>query len=228
MQANSKPSVTNFQCGGYSIGISYSLLLANPFDITSFIKKWSTIHKNLIADTSITKFPLHYLPKLKSIASNSFLDAFASDQDKFDRGRTLIFTTVAKRPNPIGEMHKVLVLQCAEEAENKIDVKSVSKFFLIAAGELSGEIVVEEFAREEIVEKSPIGDGGRIVDESLDDLGINEVIFCGGNKSTNVSYWINSVSDEGLAILIPSPEESASEIKVIVTLPNRDSDVRRF
>ncbi|KAL6970566.1 hypothetical protein U1Q18_030263, partial [Sarracenia purpurea var. burkii] len=50
-------------------------------------------------------------------------------------------------------------------------------------------------------------DHGEIAGQSLDDLGIDEVIFRGGNKQTNVSYWINSISDEGLAILISSPEE---------------------
>lgn len=54
--------VTNFKCGGYSIGISCSLLLADPFAMTSFLKSWSKIHNNLVSQIDSPKIPAFYTP----------------------------------------------------------------------------------------------------------------------------------------------------------------------
>ncbi|MCD7469992.1 hypothetical protein HAX54_009498 [Datura stramonium] len=40
--------LTNFKCGRYSIGISCSLFLADPFVMTSFLNRWSKIHVNMV------------------------------------------------------------------------------------------------------------------------------------------------------------------------------------
>ncbi|KAK8341794.1 hypothetical protein V6Z12_A08G188600 [Gossypium hirsutum] len=43
--------VTNFQCGGYSIGISCSILLADLLLMKEFLKTWADIHNKIHAET---------------------------------------------------------------------------------------------------------------------------------------------------------------------------------
>ncbi|XP_028083588.1 protein ECERIFERUM 26-like, partial [Camellia sinensis] len=57
--------VTNFQCGGYSIGISCSLVLADPLAIISFLRRWVNIHNRMVSEADEAKPPLFYLPNFK-------------------------------------------------------------------------------------------------------------------------------------------------------------------
>ncbi|XP_022867017.1 protein ECERIFERUM 26-like [Olea europaea var. sylvestris] len=65
--------VTNFSCGGYSIGISCSLLLADPFALTGFLKRWANEHNSLLSKLDAPKTPLCYLPKLRNLGSSKAL-----------------------------------------------------------------------------------------------------------------------------------------------------------
>ncbi|GFZ01985.1 HXXXD-type acyl-transferase family protein [Actinidia rufa] len=168
--------VTNFQCGGYSIGISCSLLVADPMAITSFLRRWAKIHNKIVSEAEMTKLPLFYLPNLKP-----------------------------NRLNLNDEAHLALALLCMEEVEIKLGVKMASRFSLLVE-EPSKGLKVESYLREGLLQNPLMEFKSELNCACWDDFGGNEVIFSGGNKPVWVSYWINSVPSEGLVIVIPSPD----------------------
>ncbi|CAL5359755.1 unnamed protein product [Camellia sinensis] len=198
--------VTNFQCGGYSIGISRSLVLADPLAIISFLRRWVDIHNHMVSEADETKPPLFYLPNFKP--NGSFLtNPIGSNQAKH-RGKIMIFkSSTTKDLNLNDKARKALALQCAEEAESKLGVKMASALSLFVK-ELSKEVIkVEKFAREGLVQK-PKGCENGLSCANWEDLGASEVNFLEGNRLVCVSYWINSVPGEGFVILVPSVDES--------------------
>ncbi|KAK1565077.1 hypothetical protein Q3G72_018194 [Acer saccharum] len=71
---------------------------------------------------------------------------------------------------------------------------------------------VEEVERElELIDKST-HEGSR---GSWDDLGASEVDFGQGNKPDRVTYWIGSISDDGVEVAIPS----TFGLNIIVSVP---------
>ncbi|XP_028083589.1 protein ECERIFERUM 2-like [Camellia sinensis] len=210
--------VTNFQCGGYSIGISCSLVLADPLAIISFLRRWVDIHNHMVSEADEAKPPLFYLPNFKP--NGTFLtNPIGSNQTKH-RGKIMIFkSSTIKDLNLNDEARKALALQCVEEAESKFGVKMASDLSLFVK-ELSEEVIkVEKFAREGLLQK-PKGCGSGLSCANWEDLGASEVNFFEGNRPVCVSYWINSVPGEGFVILIPSVDESVSEMNIVVTVPS--------
>ncbi|KAK7850783.1 brassinosteroid-related acyltransferase 1 [Quercus suber] len=59
--------VTNFQYGGYSIGISCSILLADLMVKEKFLTSWANIHNNILSSNNELKKPFFYLPNLKGM-----------------------------------------------------------------------------------------------------------------------------------------------------------------
>ncbi|XP_057513873.1 pelargonidin 3-O-(6-caffeoylglucoside) 5-O-(6-O-malonylglucoside) 4'''-malonyltransferase-like [Actinidia eriantha] len=202
--------VTNFQCGGYSIGISCSLLVADPMAITSFLRRWAKIHNKIVSEAEMTKLPLFYLPNLKP-NSSPLTNQTGSNRTK-DRAKTLIFRVGTKGLNLNDEAHLALALLCMEEVEIKLGVKMASKFSLLVE-EPSKGLKVESYLREGLLQKPLMEFKSELNCACWDDFGGNEVIFYGGNKPVWVSYWINSVPSEGLVIVIPSPD---SETNIVV------------
>ncbi|KAH7863598.1 hypothetical protein Vadar_019700 [Vaccinium darrowii] len=209
--------VTNFQCGGYSVGISCSLLLADPLAIICFLSRWANIHSKMVSETEMTKPPLFYLPKFKTNAS-SHTNQVGSNGVK-DRQKPLIFETGKLNPNDV-ETRKALVSRCIEEAELKFGEKRASKFSLIVKTTSEPEErEVESYLRQGLMEEMPLSFSSGISCGSWDDLGASEVSFYEGNKPVCVSYWIGSIPGEGLLALIPCPDESVSEVfNVVVTI----------
>lgn len=60
-----------------------------------------------------------------------------------------------------------------------------------------------------------------LVCEKWDALRVDDMILQKDNMPASVSYWINSVNDQGLVMVIPSPNGGKSGISTtfIVTLP---------
>uniref|UniRef100_A0A5B7BXR7 Putative anthranilate N-benzoyltransferase protein 3 n=1 Tax=Davidia involucrata TaxID=16924 RepID=A0A5B7BXR7_DAVIN len=204
--------VTNFECGGYSVGLSCSILLADTLVITSFLKRWANIHNNLVSKADMPKIPMFYAPHHKPNSCYP-TNPFGSSKN---HGQSMIF----KIPNKSLMGNKTVALLCIEEAERKLGVEMASKFSLIVK-ESSENIKVEDCWKEEIVEKPSSFVNGLMSCASWDDLEASEVAFHEGNKPVHVSYWIYSVSG-GLAMVIPSPDhdEAVSGVHIIVTIPN--------
>lgn len=209
--------VTNFQCGGYSIGISSSLLLADLLIMDNFLMRWASIQKNLLSINGALKMPIFYLPNLKStsLSPNSTIIPTPSERS----GQTKIFkisgdTEIEGAKN---ELFKRAASLCIEKAEHELGSEMPAGFSLFVK-ESSNVIRVQNCKKNELV-KSHLNLSTQVNSSSLDDSGIKELAFQDGNEPVHVSCWIGSVAD-GLVVATPSPNgDTSSDINVIVTIP---------
>nr|GMD76315.1 protein ECERIFERUM 1-like [Ipomoea batatas]GMD78390.1 protein ECERIFERUM 1-like [Ipomoea batatas] len=183
--------VTNFNCGGYSIGISCSLFLADPFSMTSFLNKWSKIHCTMLSQADKpNKIPTFYFPNLRkpgTLPAHVPLDSSSTNDHPAATTRTVIFRLPTKISNSDKEIHKTLAAKCIEEAENKTSKRLSS----------SG------------------------VDSlSWEDLGIDKICFKEDTKAVYFSCWISSIFGEDFVMIVPSPDddEGRSGHNIIVTI----------
>lgn len=206
--------VTNFKCGKYSIGISCSLFLADPYIMTSFLNKWSEIHISMVSEADAPKIPTFFLPNLRKKGSSPTFYS-SSNTSNYHVNHTLIFKLPSRflnlRDNTLAE-------KCVEEVEDKFGKKLSSKLCLFVR-EISEDVKVETFSREEI---SPFGstNSGLISADYWDDLGLaDDIRFSEENKAVYFSCWIISPGNQDLVLITPSlGDESGSGTNVIVTM----------
>ncbi|KAL4323233.1 hypothetical protein GQ457_11G022010 [Hibiscus cannabinus] len=208
--------VTNFECGGYSIGISCSILLTDLLFKKEFLKAWADIHNKVVVNKNNNnqKLPLFYLPGLKS-TNGSSLDIITSSSSK-NAGKTIIFKIDAGTERPGSEWCRKMASSCLKEAENKLG-SVVGGEFSLFVNESFEAIKVESCSKQGVLER-----GMEINQAKWDELGANGVSFRDGNKPALVSYWVRSMLG-GFVIVMPWVEEDASTVNVIVTIPNQKS-----
>ncbi|CDP08351.1 unnamed protein product [Coffea canephora] len=211
--------VTSFKCGGYSIGISCSLLLVDPVAMTSFLKRWRDIHVEMVSRTDVPKIPIFYRPNLRNPGPLPGLSIGSSK--KAYAAKTMIFTIANKVLDLDSEIHNKFAAACIDEAEYKLGYKTAPSLnFSFLVKEPSEEVNVRNFTREGLVQKPSTTVNGIHTCSTWDDLGVTEIWFEEGNRPAHVSCWINSVPDEALVMIIPSPEKDGSGMKIVVTLPH--------
>ncbi|XP_031398726.1 stemmadenine O-acetyltransferase [Punica granatum] len=203
--------VTNFQCGGYSIGISCSLLLADPPFISSFLKKWAAIHSSLVSEMDPqVKKPIFYLHSVRNINPSSPSPLGPSPCK--NSARTVIFKSVDRTVNLD---KKSLALLCAEVAEKVMDAKLGSKVSLLVR-EKSGEVKVEIFSRNNGSPQLRLGPKGQPSPVSWESFEAGEVAFRKGNFPVLVSQWIGT--SDGFVMITPYGGEDEHWAYVLVTL----------
>ncbi|CAO2819458.1 unnamed protein product [Amaranthus hypochondriacus] len=204
--------VTNFKCGGYSIGISCSLFLVDPLFMANFLNKWAKIHRNIAYEGEIPKLPLFPILKSKNIrcslpfcttkkTSKTILFNILMDE-KFDSSDTLF---------------KYFVLLCLNETESKFDYKISTSFTLITKG-LNGNIKVENLSKQTLF-GSLKNLKYKLTSLSIEDLGMNEIVFHDGNGPIDTSLWIDCDALEGTLVVISSLCGKECGMKVNVTFP---------
>ncbi|XP_057478842.1 uncharacterized protein LOC130766173 [Actinidia eriantha] len=139
--------VTSFQCGGYLIGISCSLFVADPMAITSFFRRWAKIQNKIVFEAEMTKLPIFYLPNLKPNGS-----PLTNQSSLNQSAKTLIIKIDTNELNLNDESCLALMLFCIEEVGIKLGVKMTSKFSLLME-EPSKGAKVESYLREGLMEK---------------------------------------------------------------------------
>ncbi|XP_057478839.1 uncharacterized protein LOC130766171 [Actinidia eriantha] len=139
--------VTSFQCGGYLIGISCSLFVADPMAITSFFRRWAKIQNKIVFEAEMTKLPIFYLPNLKPNGS-----PLTNQSSLNQSAKTLIVKIDTNELNLNDESCLALMLFCIEEVGIKLGVKMTSKFSLLME-EPSKGAKVESYLREGLMEK---------------------------------------------------------------------------
>ncbi|KAK1438764.1 hypothetical protein QVD17_04574 [Tagetes erecta] len=201
--------VTNFKCGGYSIGFSCSLIVMDPFTFTSFLKQWANIHYAMLSKPQIPKLPLFHLSSIQK-TTNLVSTTSLLGQDK---SISVIFKTKSSGNLSIG------AALCIEEAERKLGriLDNGFKFTLIVK-HVSGETKAEAFCRQKLGAQS---NKEGLVCGKWDALRVDDMILQKDNMPAYVSYWISSVNDQGLVMVISSPNRGKSGISTtfIVTLP---------
>ncbi|XP_039005268.1 hydroxycinnamoyltransferase-like [Hibiscus syriacus] len=204
--------VTNFECGGYSIGISCSILLVDLLLRTKFLETWANIHNKVVNENNERKPPLFYLPGLKSTTGSTVISSSTSNNKP---GKTTIFKVNSETHNLEIEWCRRVALACVEEADkNEIGTEMPVEFLLF---------VNESFESIKAESRSKHGMSRANVEvscENWDGLGANDVSFRRENKPVRVSYWFRSIS--GHIVVIPSREEDqdACMVNIIVTVPN--------
>lgn len=201
--------VTNFISGGYSIGISCSLLLTDFLVVEKFLNKWAQIYNMLpsISNKEIDKSIFNYLDS-KNPKFLSSEDLNNHSQHK-NRVQSVGFKISTKDVNLSKELWRELAMVCIEEAEKKLEMKIGSSFSLVVKESL-------EVIEVESVTKSGI-ENQIVCITSWDDFGVDEVVFHEENKVVRVSCWIGSVAD-ALVMIFPCIEENVCG--VIVVAPN--------
>ncbi|CAK7356291.1 unnamed protein product [Dovyalis caffra] len=212
--------VTNFQCGGYSIGISSSLILVDLLIVENFLMRWASIQKNLLSKYDALKMPIFYLPNLKNTSLSPY-NAIIPTPSKHS-GQTMIFKIAGD--SEIGgvknDLCKKAASHCIAEAEHKLGGE-ISSGFSLFVKESPKVLRVQNCQKNELVKSHQNLISTQVTSSSLDDMGIKELAFHDGNKPAHVSSWIGSVVD-GLVMAIPSPNENASsEVSLIVTIPEK-------
>ncbi|KAF8032705.1 hypothetical protein BT93_D1586 [Corymbia citriodora subsp. variegata] len=206
--------VTNFQCGGYSIGISCSLLLADPISTINLIKRWATIHNdlNLIPGVNAPRKPIFNLSNTKH--GDSPVTSLAPSPCP-KTIQTVVFKVDAVDAKASGELSKVLALLCVEEAEKKLKNKMGPKFALLVKEE-SGNV------KAECVEKSGAVQARSemaTTEVNLESLGLSGVAFRRGNEPALVSQWV--ASGDGFVMVVPcgGSDGGMPGFNVFVTIP---------
>ncbi|XP_016201478.1 vinorine synthase [Arachis ipaensis] len=204
--------VTNFECGGYSIGISCSLLLAEVLVVDNFLKKWAKIHDEMLSENGEIKRPIFYQPCQKNVD-----EALASDVNVISRSlskngiESMVFKITSNEASFNKERLRELAMFCVEEAEQKLNIKMGSKF----------SFVVKESSKVTRVESCSKSNRGhssiQMTPTTWNEFGLYEVAFCKGNTAVHVSCWVASVPD-GHVLAVPYPKENVSAL-IIVSPP---------
>ncbi|KAK2648134.1 hypothetical protein Ddye_015624 [Dipteronia dyeriana] len=208
--------VTNFECGGYSIGISCNLLLADILFKENFFQKWADVHKDIVSKSNSPKNPIFYFPNLKKDGCKSADSSISSNQIK-NNDHTVIFNITDENLYSLDkESDKQIILASVEEVEREVGSKMASKF-PVYLRESSNKIKIENCTKNvdqdqqlELIKKST----HEVSRGSWDDLGASEVDFGQGKKPDRVTYWIGSISD-GVVVATPS----TSGLNIIVSVP---------
>uniref|UniRef100_A0A7N2N0U2 Uncharacterized protein n=2 Tax=Quercus lobata TaxID=97700 RepID=A0A7N2N0U2_QUELO len=211
--------VTNFQCGGYSIGISYNILLADLLVKEKFLNSWATIHNNILSSNNELKKPLFYLPNLERNGSSP--PSITSSTRRKDCVKTMHFKAIAENANLDGAMCKSLALHCVEETESRLGSKMDSEFYLFVKENSKDIIEIEKYSKHKHV-KPQLSIKTQVTCAGWDEyLGAKEVAFREGNKPINVSYWIGSVLG-GLVMAMPPPNQATHGVNILVAIPNEN------
>ncbi|KAK7346766.1 hypothetical protein VNO80_21289 [Phaseolus coccineus] len=204
--------VTQFECGGYTIGISCSLLLADALVVKNFLKTWADIHYSMLLQreeikTPIFHHPLFYEPPPADVINRT----------RCRRAHGIAFKVTTKDLNLNQEFWREVAMLCIEEAEQKLHKREWTEFSLFVK-ESCEVIKVEGHSKsgycKKVLEQSLKNE---ISGGTWNDFG-KCVMFHEGNKPVLVSRWIGSIVDDGIVVVVPSPEEKASAV-ITVSLP---------
>ncbi|KAM7273381.1 hypothetical protein ACFE04_028045 [Oxalis oulophora] len=212
--------VTNFECGGYSIGISCSILLADLLMMSNFLHKWTQIHKNLMSQNDAKKLPLFYFhdnEKAKIILTSQI----TSNHKNNSNNQTMIYKI--PRENPLEYSYKDLALLAIEKTEKQIGTKLGQEIYLFVQ-ESANTIKIENYDKDNKL-VGVMSPGNDMLNARWDELG--EISFYEKNKPAHFSYWIGSRhgGEDEVVIALASPDKNkVDENNFIFIVLNRESN----
>lgn len=228
--------VTEFKGDGYAIGITCSLLLADPLLLARFLRKWALCHSQTVARAAPRTpiFRLSYFRKakqspvrLKSVA----LDPAAATNDPAAAATVLFkFPWDPERRAP-ALAYSALASLCVDEAARGLEpggaagAGAVSEFFLIVSDPADDSTRIELCRKEECPSRD---DGGLLFGDraanyvaSWDELGLDGLALAEGSEPVRVSYRTVSSGRAGLVVVMLPPDDvhCAPELMVSATVP---------
>ncbi|XP_010919745.1 uncharacterized protein [Elaeis guineensis] len=213
--------VTEFQGDGYSIGISCSLLLADPLFLARFLKSWAQTHSQMLAQGQISTNPLFHLgyfqrPGRPTHIKSTPLDSISTNPAP----TTTMLFKVARARDQGSPSYNELAILCLMEATKRIEGKATSNFTLIVSDH-AGDLKIESCSTEGLDQINKSFSGAFSV-VWWDELGIEEMAFDQGNRPIHAFYRVVSCVDEGhVIVMLPSDEEDSSDLMISTTIPKK-------
>ncbi|KAL5973845.1 hypothetical protein ACLOJK_030503 [Asimina triloba] len=213
--------VTNFQGDDYSIGITASVVLADPLLVATFIKRWAFIHNSMLAQTNAPKSPLFALPNCIKTHGTARRNIYAPIIVTTPCNQTGYKTTAFKLPKVDSrtlvdddDAREAIARACLESDHDDKTFSKLSLVFHNRSGDLKAITTV---GTEE-------GRSGRRFDGEMgplswDDMGLKDVSFFKSNMPVHVSNSVESCPDEGLVLIMPPVEGGGLGVSVCVTVP---------
>ncbi|KAK3154789.1 hypothetical protein QOZ80_2BG0195110 [Eleusine coracana subsp. coracana] len=206
--------LTRFQGdGGYALGVSCSLMLADPLSLARFLLSWARTHAEMKAQSKVATNPmLQYASyfqrpnvmtrRIKSIP----IDTVGGGGDCNNVVETVLFRAATGSPTPD---HRALARACLDQASDKIGdaANKVSQFsVVVVAGKGEGDnppgMSIETCAADAVPESGGAEHSKLIKAVQWQELGLEELALR-GTKPVHVSYSIETGSDHGLAVVMP-------------------------
>jgi len=216
--------LTRFSDGGYAVGVSCSLLLADPLSLIGFLKSWARKNAEMQAQSKHVAHPViqytHYIQspgaakRVKSGTSTLGIATTAADDS------TTTTTTVLFGAPDTTSDHRALAAACVGMASKRLGGAKEPPRFTVMARDSSKGLHVQTccgtvgYGDREACHGHGHGLAARVAQWSeagLEDLALE------GSKPVHVSYSISSSADEGLVVVMPA---GGAQLLISVTVPN--------
>lgn len=201
--------ITKFECGGYSIGISCSMLVADYLIVDNFLKKWADIHKNQSPRCGEIETPIFYHPRLQY---PTFLSTYITSRTPYKNGgQNLLFKITAEEDSVFeSELARLCILKEAKKNLPK-NLGSEVCFFV----KKSSEIIMMETCIKGEQDGQVLGLKNQMRSTTWDEFGDYDVDFEEGHMPLHVSRWIGSAYDmKFLAVTYP---KDGSPVAILVS-----------
>ena len=203
--------------GGYAVGVSCSLLLADPLSLIGFLKSWARKNTEMQAQSKHVAHPViqytHYIQTpgaAKRVKSTSTLHTATATAAEDSNTTTVLFGA----PDTTSD-HRALAAGCVGMASKRLGgaAKEPPRFTVMARDSSKG-LHVQTCGDREACLGHGHGLAARVAQWSeagLEDLALE------GSKPVHVSYSISPSADEGLVVVMPA---GGAELLISVTVPN--------
>lgn len=195
--------VTQFHGGGFSLGISCSLLLADPLFLGHFLNSWAHTHAAMLSHGQLTNSPIFHLTYFQRPGQSHHLKSIDLGSNPPASNTTLLFVADPKANN--------VQSACCQIADNYFQVatrrlrkKDLSTYSLIISGDHSADKIVKPRA----IASSNVVDETAQEQAWVNQLGLENMNFIGGNDPIRVSCQIISCLEDGLAMIITPPNKA--------------------
>ncbi|XP_039121818.1 protein ECERIFERUM 26 [Dioscorea cayenensis subsp. rotundata] len=195
--------VTEFQGDGYSIGISWSILLTDHLFMTRFLKTWARTHREMQVQGEFSEaniFHLNYF-KTPTRTSTDFISGISTTP------RTILYK--APRSSDLQAL-----------VHHLIENNHVSEFLLFVNDHSGDCLKVENFASGS--SKTPPANcfSDKLSVAGWDELEAGDLYFVSENKPVHVSFQVIS-SDEhkGLVVAMLPSQQIGPNLMISVTVP---------
>uniref|UniRef100_A0A0E0CP79 Uncharacterized protein n=1 Tax=Oryza meridionalis TaxID=40149 RepID=A0A0E0CP79_9ORYZ len=220
--------LTRFQGdGGYAVGVSCALVLADPLTLARFLLSWARTHARIKAQGKATPLPMaQYLAyfqrpettrkRVRSVP----IDSFAGDADV----ETVLFRAGAAAAAAAADGgHRALAAACVGKASEALGKKDkVSRLSVVVVdaaggGSLAGKTTIETCTAASDGGAAAAG-GASLEAVQWSELGLEELVLR-DSKPVHVSCSIvtGGGGDEGLVVVMP--DDGAGSLLVMATLP---------
>jgi hypothetical protein len=198
--------LTRFQGdGGYAVGVTCSLMLADPLSLARFLLSWARTHAELKAKNKVAANPMiqyasyFQRPQVMTRRIKSIpIHTAAAPADV----ETVLFRATGTPPLD----HRKVARACLDQAVNKLGAAKAPRFSVASVaskgeGDNPAGMNVETYT-EDALPQSAGAEHSKLEVVQWQELGLEELALR-SVKPVHVSYNIITGSEEGLAVVMP-------------------------